>query len=373
VTGAGHGSDCHDDGALACQHDGTCDGAGGCRLYAKGVSCGQSICVGTLAVGRVCDGLGSCANSANGVDCSSSPSFSVCNGAVGGCANPCTGDDDCILGYYCAEGACAKRLQYGDKCTGATACPPGAFCADGVCCNSQCTGQCEACNTNEARGSCVGVVGAPAAGHAVCPSGAGGDVCRTATCDGLTRASCAGFVGASTMCRAASCADGIATAAAVCDQKGACQAAVTSQCTPYVCEGDVCATSCKSDADCATTFRCDATTGSCVSRSAASCDGMHTLKAPDGTTMDCAPYACIGTNCKTSCVSVLDCVFPAQCSPEGMCLAAASGASTPNGSGGGCGCVFAGDARSAGASAFALFGAVAAFVARRRRGARRKE
>jgi MYXO-CTERM domain-containing protein len=83
--------------------------------------------------------------------------------------------------------------------------------------------------------------------------------------------------------------------------------------------------------------------------------------------MDCAPYTCLGTSCKTACVSVLDCVFPAECGPDGKCLSNATGASTPGGSSGGCGCVVGtatGDGRTAG---LAVLGVLMGFAAQRRR------
>jgi MYXO-CTERM domain-containing protein len=94
---------------------------------------------------------------------------------------------------------------------------------------------------------------------------------------------------------------------------------------------------------------------------------MHTLTAPSGATMDCAPYTCIGTSCKTSCVSVLDCVYPASCDRNGACIAPASPTSTSTGSSGGCGVGAPPpheDARGTGVAALVL---VAASAARRRR------
>jgi MYXO-CTERM domain-containing protein len=77
--------------------------------------------------------------------------------------------------------------------------------------------------------------------------------------------------------------------------------------------------------------------GKCFAAAAASCgtDG-HTLTSPSGHAMDCAPYACSGTMCRSACSSVLDCVYPAECSPDGKCLAGVMGASPS--SSGGCGC-----------------------------------
>lgn len=72
--------------------------------------------------------------------------------------------------------------------------------------------------------------------------------------------------------------------------------------------------SCETPEDCPVNFTCDAVRRTCIPQSAASCDGDHTLTAPDRTTTDCSPYKCEGSTCKTTCASVLDCVYPNECS-----------------------------------------------------------
>jgi len=47
------------------------------------------------------------------------------------------------------------------------------------------------------------------------------------------------------------------------DGKGSCPAVQIRECTPYVCNGSACATSCESDADCAGPHVCDSN-GECV-------------------------------------------------------------------------------------------------------------
>jgi hypothetical protein len=173
---------------------------------------------------------------------------------------------------------------------------------------------------------------------------------------------CAGFVGSGTACRAASCTGGTATAPGFCTGHGACEETVVSTCAPYACSGTKCGASCASDADCHESFRCDVGTGKCVSRDAASCDGMHTLIAPNGMAMtDCSPYTCAGATCNTTCVSVVDCVFPASCSPDHTCAAAAT--TTATNASGGCNAAGAhGDPDD-----LAAFVAVAALSLKRRR------
>jgi hypothetical protein len=215
-------------------------------------------------------------------------------------------------------------------------------------------------------GTCIPVHGTPVGKRAACASGAAGQVCSAAQCDGIEANSCQGFTSSTVQCRAPSCTGGVATLAGKCTGGGRCADPITTPCTPYVCTGAACGTSCASDHDCDKQFQC--ASGKCVARDAASCDGMHTLVAPNGDDVDCSPYTCLGAVCKSSCTSVLDCVFPSQCSPAGQCVAAATGASSPpSGASGGCACDAVGATKTNGAhGAIALLGALA-FVARHRR------
>jgi hypothetical protein len=109
------------------------------------------------------------------------------------------------------------------SCTQNDQCPTG-FCADGVCCASPCNGQCESCNEPGKEGQCIPVNGVPRGNRSAC-AGAGDPVCGGA-CDGTNRNACAY---PTTECRAASCSDGVLTAAATCSE-GACPAVATSAC-----------------------------------------------------------------------------------------------------------------------------------------------
>lgn len=109
------------------------------------------------------------------------------------------------------------------ECTRNDECPTG-FCTDGVCCASPCNGQCESCNEPDTRGQCVPTQGAPRGNRPAC-AGAGDAVCGGA-CDGVDRTVCKY---PTTECRAGSCADGVLTKAASC-QEGACPAVSTQAC-----------------------------------------------------------------------------------------------------------------------------------------------
>ena len=52
---------CTDAGAASCGNDGTCNGAGACRLYVTGTQCVAPACSGsTFTPARTCNGSGTC-------------------------------------------------------------------------------------------------------------------------------------------------------------------------------------------------------------------------------------------------------------------------------------------------------------------------
>jgi hypothetical protein len=259
-------------------------------------------------------------------------------------------------------------LFRGSPCTSAAQCATG-FCVDGVCCDAACGGQCEACDVEGSFGVCVPVSGAPHGGRSACAPG-GADACAAKVCDGVARAGCAGFVGAKVACRAASCADGATTLASFCDGSGACPAARTQRCEPYVCAGDACGKApCASDAECAAAYRCaiapGATRGECVVRTDNLCDGQHTVTARDGRTTDCAPYRCDVQGCKTTCASSDDCIGGSLCettSGAGVCVLAGPSAAAPSG-----GCATTSGAGARGGVALAVAAALSTLLGRARR------
>src|SRR5262249_23669992 len=141
---------------------------------------------------------------------------------------------------------------------------------------------------------------------------------------------------------------------------------VKSACKPFVCDGDACATSCATDADCAHEYHCDG--GAC--RGGDRCDGDHTIARADETVEDCAPYGCTpeGT-CRTTCTSALDC--PAGRAGSGGEAEGSCPAPRPSGpDAAGCDCVV--DARRGPSGAGALGAAVALLGAAARRLRRRR-
>jgi hypothetical protein len=301
--------DCATDPVASCDRNGSCDGKGACALFAAGTACQEPTCAvdekGVRVDQFACDGSGTCQATS-----SASCGFFGCQ--QGSCKTSCKGDSDCAPRAYCDEGQCVARKALGAICQEGRECLEG-FCVDGFCCNSACDGQCEACDVTKALGLCVPVSGAPHNARSACAAGPAGQPCQQRTCDGIDRKSCAGYVGIAVACKEPSCVEGTANPGGLCDGKGGCSEPEPVRCEPFVCSGNACAVSCKSDADCSEKFRCDAAKGDCVPRTGASCKDASTLMNPDGTTTDCAPYACEGSSCKTQCSSVKDCALPSVC------------------------------------------------------------
>jgi hypothetical protein len=141
----------------------------------------------------------------------------------------------------------------GTACFFGTDCLSG-FCADGVCCDTACGGgssrDCQVCRKSggaTADGTCTllprDVTCRPAAG-----------VCDVAEqCTG-TGPDCPvdGFAPATTVCRAASCANGEATVEARCDWHAECPAEQKAACAPGTCGPTACEPQCSKDSECST-------------------------------------------------------------------------------------------------------------------------
>jgi hypothetical protein len=97
-----------------CGNDGTCNGSGGCRLYASGSTCVAGSCStgATLVQPRLCNGAGTCQTSTTGT-CAAG--FN-CNTGANVCRTSCTiptQATDCAAPNVCTGNICGSlRLQY---------------------------------------------------------------------------------------------------------------------------------------------------------------------------------------------------------------------------------------------------------------------
>lgn len=161
-----------------------------------------------------------------------------------------------------------SAVPIGTRCTTAGTCPAtadgNAHCVDGVCCDSDCSGQCQACNTANWIGSCATIAGPPVGPRPACRMGDSNNVCTQTICDGLNPTSCDRLVGADVTCHVATCVDAVGTPSAVCNAEGGCPDVDASSCGTYACIANACATSCTNTSECSPGNYCEVTSGTCV-------------------------------------------------------------------------------------------------------------
>ena len=120
----------------------SCNGAGGCALFANGTACAVNA---ECASGFCVDGV--CCNTACNATCQACTVAKKGSGTDGSCASIVSGNDpdsECAGAQVCnGSGAC--KVPNGEACSVATDCLSG-YCVDGVCCTTACTGTCQACS-----------------------------------------------------------------------------------------------------------------------------------------------------------------------------------------------------------------------------------
>jgi hypothetical protein len=288
-----------------CGNTGLCTGAGLCQQQPTSVSCASATCSGsTFTPTSFCSGgspMGSCAAPAK-----QSCSPYLCSGST--CASSCSLDTDClrVTGNmnYCTgtNGSCLPVKSNGVACIGSHECGSGN-CLDGVCCGSSACGTCQACNVAGSLGSCANVAVNVSEPHNKCP--ANGTCGNTGLCNGSgsclqqpTTVSCAG----------ASCSGSTFTPTSFCSSTvptGSCTTPATQSCSPYLCSGSSCASSCNLDTDCVNVSGnknyCTATNGSCLPVKAL---GVACIAAHECGSGNCVDGVCCGS---PSCVTCLAC------------------------------------------------------------------
>ncbi len=248
------------------------------------------------------------------------------------CGGACSSEAECAATAYCDGSNCIPKADSGKPCGENKQCKTG-FCVDGVCCNTPCLGQCEACDTQSAVGTCLPVIGEPHGSRTKCATGSAEEACATARCDGTVRDACAGFLGPEVSCRQATCVKGVAITSAVCAGKGSCPAPDLRQCEPFACVGAACAKACTVEAHCAAGYRCDEETGLCLA--IATCIDEVTLDPPGSAPQSCVPYRCRGVACLSQCNGVEDCAPGFLCNSDNSCVKARP---DEDDDAGGCGC-----------------------------------
>jgi hypothetical protein len=237
-----------------------------------------------------------------------------CDNAATRCFDSCDGNTQCAAGKSCQAGSCGKK-PIGATCANKDDCESG-FCADGVCCATACTGACMACNTVGAPGECVNVPAGQQDPHKVCAD-QGKQSCGTSgVCDG--QGQCAKYA-SGTVCGDATCSGNAAVPAATCDGKGTCVPGAAVACAPFACAGGACRTTCAGPQDCLAPNVCAA--GSCGKR------GLGQNCSGDG---ECESNHCAdGVCCMTACAGACKSCNLAQ--TKGTCTNVTAGAADPHG------------------------------------------
>lgn len=202
----------------------------------------------------------------------------------------------------------------GQACSDTASCGAGAFCTEGLCCEQSSCGPCGTCIGPTHPGLCSPRPAGPAPG-----------------CDG----------------------------ALACSKDGRCRVGPGGACA----QDSACAAgACIKGADASTGICCG------LEGCALQCLDNDTLRNPDGTRKDCAPYTCEGQSCKSTCASVQDCSSGAICTDQGRCVLPSTDAAADDAS---CGCKAVGASASSSLGLFGMLGLggmLGLIRARRRRG-----
>jgi hypothetical protein len=369
----------------------SCNGtdANACHAAPSTTSCGVASCASSTETDvTTCDGSGSCPQvkrTCGAYQCSTTQ-----------CLTACVTDADCASGNFCKSGACVGAQELGNACAGDGQCKSGhcadgvccgvagcgagaacsglganagqclkgngvacaassecaaGHCVDGVCCDKGCDGQCEACDVKGSEGTCTPVTGVPhgvAMGtRAVCDALAATDCAKT-TCDGATRDKCGGFAnGTTTPCGQDDCrADKNLQKHGACDGHGACAMPDPTACVEYACDptAKACRTSCTTDADCSSAYKCDTAAGKCIQGASCSGDKLQSIDKT-GVARSCAPFLCGSDgNCLNRCGTSDDCVPGTSCDPTTQaCVGVVNQTTTSSG-----GCDASGGSRASG-------------------------
>ena len=266
-------NDCATQATASCGTTGLCDGAGACSKYPNATVCVAPSCSGTtLTKVDLCNGSGVCVDGGT-----QSCGNYVC--AANACPTTCSADAQCDSTAYCMMSNCVPKVGNGTACVNGSTCGTGN-CVDNVCCDTACAGTCKACTaakTGGASGACLNI---------------------TANTD--PDLECAG----------PSCTGGTQTNAKLCSA-GACVAAGTTPCTPYVCGSNACKATCAADGDCVATAYC----------SGVACAAKKAQGAACGAPNECANGNCVdGFCCNSACGAVCQaCSMALTGSANGMC------------------------------------------------------
>ena len=293
-----------------CQDDGTCDGAGACRLWIDGTVCLDQFCESAIEYAPdLCNGDGLCIDQGF-TECEPY----VCDGDDISCRTHCTMQAHCYENYYCDGNDCLPKKDNGETCNDEFECLSDE-CVDGYCCDTSCEAGCHTCALDGFIGACTAI---PANtdpedecvlcevcdGDVTCvPVEAGDDpeddcaedpvaTCDDdGTCDGAS--ACRLWIPDS-ICLPQYCENGVEHSNDLCDGIGECIDQGNGTCTPYVCDDAAvdCLEMCTETDDCVGTHWCDAP--NCVLK--------KVIGSPCNADVECASDYCVdGVCCNNQC------------------------------------------------------------------------
>jgi len=195
----------------------------------------------------------------------------------------------------------------GATCAASGECTSG-FCVESVCCDVACSTGCESCRASLKSSGADGLCGPVAADtdpKDACAAGTG--VCAaTGACDGA--GNCRSFAKAGAACGTTSCAGGVVTGK-VCKGDSAECIDSSSSCAPYACGGTACRTTCAGDAECASGAHCTKS-GACVANLV---DGAVCTEARECGSGLCVDGVCCNVKCDGQCEACDDPASPGVC------------------------------------------------------------
>lgn len=309
TAGTNPDQDCAVDPTNPCGTDGTCDGAGSCRLRGTNIKCADAICSGsTFTPERQCDGAGKCQDP-HPANCG------LYNCSATGCKQTCAGGGDCTSPTTCVDGMCGGKRANGATCSSSTECSSNN-CVDGVCCGTACGGTCEACvmaKTGQPDGTCAAITNGTDPDNE-CPNEGPSSCGYDGSCNGAR--ACRRYV-AGTSCMTANCSGSTFTPMRQCDGQGTCASVNAQGCGSYTCTSTGCRTSCTQDADCTGGNICIGT----------SCGQKKAQGAGCGAAAECTTGACVdGVCCENTCGGTcMACSQSKTGSADGLCRAVANG------------------------------------------------
>jgi hypothetical protein len=287
---------------------------------------GTPACVGgSCATGTCNSGYGDCdGNPANG-----------CETTLAGVTycGTCTTEPDCqkVAGFFCNGAQCERKRAPGAGCTDAKQCQNG-FCVDGVCCASICSGACRSCAVTGHEGTCTSYDAQtdPDSECGACRVCNGSGVCTSATDGTDPKDSCAQQAastcgrdgacdgaggcrlwGPATVCGTQTCSGSTRYPSQSCDGSGTCVPANGVSCAPYTCLGTDCRQSCSLQTDCSTGNYCGAG-GACVAKQNLGVDCTDGVQCLSG---KCVDGVCCNGDCDGTCEACNLAALKGTCSP----------------------------------------------------------